>query len=332
MLARIGQELSGFFRATAPDPFVIAVLLTALTAVLALLFGSAGLGAGELLDVWQGGLWNLLAFSMQMCLILVTGHALAASPPVARGIGWLAARAGSVRAGVVIVSVSAMLAGLVNWGFGLVVGAILAREVGKSLGARGIIAPAGLLAAAGYVTMVAWHGGLSGSAPLAAANAESQARILGEQLSAEVGVIETTATLFSTLNLVATGGLLVIVPLLLVLMCPGKVEAVREVSVDVEAERGVVVGGDGQGVVPRWLERSPVVGWGLGIAMAVWLGSAFMARGAGMLDLNSAILLMFASGLLLHGSARGYADAVTEGATGARGSSCSFRCTAGSWR
>ncbi|TVQ77890.1 MAG: short-chain fatty acid transporter, partial [Phycisphaeraceae bacterium] len=283
MLARIGQELSGFFRATAPDPFVIAVLLTALTAVLALLFGSAGLGAGELLDVWQGGLWNLLAFSMQMCLILVTGHALAASPPVARGIGWLASRAGSVRAGVVIVSVSAMLAGLVNWGFGLVVGAILAREVAKSLGARGIVAPAGLLAAAGYVTMVAWHGGLSGSAPLAAANAESQRNILGEQLSAEVGVIETTATLFSTLNLVTTGGLLVLVPLLLIFMCPPRksprprkseaVEAAREVSVDVEAGRGVV--DEGQGVVPRWLERSPVVAWGLGIAMVVWLGSAF---------------------------------------------------------
>ena len=142
-------------------------------------------------------------------------------------------------------------------------------------------------------------------------------------------MIETTATLFSTLNLVATGGLLVIVPLLLVLMCPPRPrksdrprKSEEQVSVHkVEEIQARALGdeGEGQGVVPRWLERSPVVAWGLGIAMVVWLGSAFVERGAAMLDLNSAILLMFASGLLLHGSARGYADAVTEGATGCAG-------------
>lgn len=320
MLAGLGRSLSAFFRASAPDPFVIAVLLTALTAVLALAFGDAGLSSGELLDVWQGGLWNLLAFSMQMCLILVTGHALAASGPVSWVIRSVAGMAGSARSGVVVVCVVSMLAGLVNWGFGLIVGAILAREVGRSLEMRGIACAPGLLAAAGYTTMLTWHGGLSGSAPLAAADAERQAEILGAELFAQVGVIETTQTLFSGLNAVATGGLLVIVPLLLVLMCPRKSDGgASGVSDEKTAERGVADHGEGQGIVPRWLERSPVVAWGLALAMGAWLIGAFMERGLAALNLNSAILLMFALGLLLHGSARSYADAVKEGATGCAG-------------
>lgn len=32
--------------------------------------------------MWGDGFWNLLAFGMQMALIIVTGHALASSAPV----------------------------------------------------------------------------------------------------------------------------------------------------------------------------------------------------------------------------------------------------------
>jgi hypothetical protein len=46
MLARLGARLSAFFRATAPDPFVIAVLLTVVAGVVSagwdLALGSVG--------------------------------------------------------------------------------------------------------------------------------------------------------------------------------------------------------------------------------------------------------------------------------------------------
>ena len=56
--------------------------------------------------------------------------------------------------------------GLLNWGLGLIVGALLARDVGRSLQSRGIRAHYPLIAAAGYMGLLVWHGGFSGSAPL----------------------------------------------------------------------------------------------------------------------------------------------------------------------
>ena len=135
MLARLGEVLSRVFRATAPDPLVIAILLTAATLVL----GWLGMGAPvtKMVEYWQAGLWDLLTFGMQMCLILVTGHALASSPPVARGLRRVVRLARGPRSAIAITSVVAMLAALVNWGFGLIVGAILSRDMTRELRSRG---------------------------------------------------------------------------------------------------------------------------------------------------------------------------------------------------
>ncbi len=78
MLRRLGQRFEAFFRATTPDPFVLAVGLTLVVFVLAAVL--RGQGPLEIVRSWQGdsGFFGLLAFTMQMVLILVTGHALAA--------------------------------------------------------------------------------------------------------------------------------------------------------------------------------------------------------------------------------------------------------------
>ena len=90
MIGRLGLRISAVFRATAPDPFVLAVLLTLLTFALA--FTLTDSTPASLVDHWGGpsGVWSLLAFGMQMCLILVTGHALASSPPVSAVLNRLA--------------------------------------------------------------------------------------------------------------------------------------------------------------------------------------------------------------------------------------------------
>ena len=46
MIARLGSTISRIFERTAPDPFVLAVLLTVLTAALAMVFGDFD-GAGD---------------------------------------------------------------------------------------------------------------------------------------------------------------------------------------------------------------------------------------------------------------------------------------------
>jgi len=167
MIARLGSRISQVFERTAPDPFVLAVLLTLVAGLLAATLGDFdGSAVFGVLDAWRGGLWNLLTFGMQMCLILVTGHALASSRPVRGAIAALARLPRSGGQAVVLIALIAAATGLVNWGLGLIVGALLAREVGRSLSSRGVRAHYPLLAASGYAGLTVWHGGLSGSAPL----------------------------------------------------------------------------------------------------------------------------------------------------------------------
>src|SRR5688572_8333672 len=182
-IGRLGLSISADLRRIAPDPFVSAIVLTFLTAVIALIWGrydpqdQSFLDRAEhLLDAWrfietveaarQVGIWKFLEFSMQMCLILVTGHALAVTRPVRRLIGQLATLPRSTAQAAAMIGFAAALAGLLNWGLGLIVGALLARDVGRSLERRGIRAHYPLLCAAGYMGLIIWHGGLSGSAPL----------------------------------------------------------------------------------------------------------------------------------------------------------------------
>ncbi len=69
-----------------------------------------------------------LAFGMQMALIIVTGHALASSPPVKRILRLTASLAKTPVQGVMLVTFFGSVACVINWGFGLVVGAMFARD------------------------------------------------------------------------------------------------------------------------------------------------------------------------------------------------------------
>src|ERR1700739_1282441 len=66
-----------------PNPYLYAVILTFITVAAALIWTPSGLL--KVLDSWYDGIWNILAFAMQMALILVTGVTLADAPLV-RGL------------------------------------------------------------------------------------------------------------------------------------------------------------------------------------------------------------------------------------------------------
>lgn len=373
MISRLGEALGRAFRATAPDPFVIALLLTLLTAVLAVGFGYPGSavgGQGErpdaaarllaTVDAWGAiarpdrGIWSLLAFSMQMCLVLVTGHAMAAAPPVRRAIERLAETPSTPRKAVVMVAVLTCVAGVVNWGLGLIVGALLARDVGSAMRRRGFDVPMGLLAAAGYSALLVWHGGLSGSAPLSVTTVGNALKTFsGEQLrafgaipsgadpgtSAGQGWIGLGRTLGSNLNLIVTGGLLVLIPSTYALLTPnvrragsGPVIRVDHVRTDGVSARSVerVEGPDsGPGRVPDWLERSPIPAIVLASLILCATVRFTMQLGPARLGLDQINGLMLALGLVLHGGLRPYAAAAEEGARGCAGIIVQFPLYAG---
>ena len=116
------------FQRYLPSPFSIAVLLTALAACLALRES----GVNEVLDAWAQGLWNpgLIRFGFQAMFMLVLGHVLALAPPVLRAleraIDWIVLTPANAPAKVALLS---MILGWLNWGLGLIAGAILVRGV-----------------------------------------------------------------------------------------------------------------------------------------------------------------------------------------------------------
>lgn len=349
MLGPLSTRLNAFFRATAPDPLVLAVLLTFVSAGAALLFagvrGDADATPARLLDVWRGGsgMWFFLAFSMQMCLVLVTGHALASSGPVARAIGALSDMPRSTAQGAVLVSLSASLAGLINWGLGLIVGALLAREVARSLSRRRIATDVPLLAASGYMGMLIWHAGLSGSAPLSVTTVEGAAKVLPPDALRTLGegAIPLSRTILSPMNIAAALGLLVIIPLVLGALARVGVSAgMSEPAGAPGMERANADGGvmeepprssdsSHARTIPEHLERSRVLAWVL--AGVLLLASYRFARTTGLnsLGLNEVNTIMLAIGLVCHGSLGSYARAAEDGARGCAGIILQFPLYAG---
>ena len=148
------------FQRLLPSPMAIALTLT-LVALVSALFVSEPI---KVVKAWSDGLWNpgLMRFGFQAMYMLVLGHVLALSKPVRNALDGVAKFAVKQPANAAAyVALVAMILGWVNWGLGLVAGALIAKVVIDKK-----VAHAGVVGAAGYTGLLVWHSGLSGSAPL----------------------------------------------------------------------------------------------------------------------------------------------------------------------
>lgn len=316
MLRRLGDGFSRVARRVVPDPFVLAVLLTLLVVALGVWRAGAS-GQAEpfaaVLGGWIDGFTSapLLAFALQMCLVLVTGHAVATSPYVQHGVKFLATRAWSPRSASAFVAAVSCGAAVLHWGLGAIVGAFLAREMGRHARAEGRPIHYPALGAAGYAGLAVWHGGISGSAPLKVAEE-------GHFVAELVGVIPVSETLFSPLNVLVTGALCVLLPALFYWMTPTDGDAMEPApdlppprAIEAEEERGA-------GRVVTFLQDGALVASAVAIA---GLAAAMLAYDAGAIgfDLNLVNLVFLFAGVMLHGSLRRYAAAIGDGAKGVGG-------------
>src|SRR6201999_2484541 len=148
-----------------PDPYLFAVILTVIVAAL-VAFLVNGASSSGMLKAWYGGVWgsqNIFTFAFQMVLILVTGYTLAEAPVLKRAIVSIAGKPkNQVQGALLCFGVSAVLS-LLNWGLGLVAGALVARQVAK----RFTDAHFGYLIAGAFMGFIAWTQGLSSSIALA---------------------------------------------------------------------------------------------------------------------------------------------------------------------
>jgi short-chain fatty acids transporter len=337
MIARLGRTLNTIFTKTAPDPFVIAIGLTLLSVLLALTLGhyegadTIGERAGAMIDSWRGtnGLWKFLGFGMQMCLILVTGHALAASKPVRSLIGSLASLPRNAPAAAALVGVVAAGFGLINWGLGLIVGALFAREVARVCASNGIRVHGALLAAAGYMGLLTFHGGFSGSAPLVMSNESDVARVIPASVIEQLQLqpVPISQTLLSPMNLFVSGGLLIVIPAVLWMLTPKDESEIHPMPIDPAEE---IIDEQGKAAsFPEWIERSPIAVWALAALLLIAFVRFSTSDGFIKLGPNEVNTLMLAIGLVMHGSVRSYLRAAEQGARGCAGIILQFPLYAG---
>ena len=210
------QNIEIFFKKYVPSPFSIAILLTLIVIVWAtfsLPDSSTSDSFIKVLSYWEKGIWNegLLVFAYQMMLILVLGHILVLSRPMDKLLNILTSSINSTSKAVMIVSVSTMFMAFLNWGLGLIFGAILVRRIGEESQKRNFKINYPLIGASGYIGLMVWHGGLSGSAPLKVSESGHLASLTK---LAVPDFIATSQTILSYNNLIVFLILICLMPLL----------------------------------------------------------------------------------------------------------------------
>src|SRR4029079_8920353 len=153
---------------------------------------------------WFGaGFWDLVAFTMQMSMIIITGYAVATSAPVYAVIRRLAAVPQTGRGAAAYVGLFSMLASLVSWSFSLIFSGLLAREVAHRVKGSDYRA----IGAAAYLGVGSvWALGLSSSAALIMAAPAS----LPDSIKRISGVIPRTQTLGLWQSLLVAGLLIAV--------------------------------------------------------------------------------------------------------------------------
>jgi short-chain fatty acids transporter len=221
-----------------PDPFVFAIALTFVVYAMALVLTDAG--PVEALAAWGGGLALLLEFIAQIAITLITAHALAHTDPAQR----LLRRIGRIpRTPAVAYGLVAFVGGvgsLFSWAFGLVAGALVARQVAVEARDHGLRLHYPLLVASAYAGFVIWHMGYSSSAALFVA---TPGHALEEQVG---GTIPVTETIFAPWNVATALLTLAVIVVLCASMRPKEGDEIIELPEEVRAE-AVDDAGDGDG-------------------------------------------------------------------------------------
>lgn len=285
-----------------PDPFLFAIILTFIVFFAGI--GMTGQGPLDMMLHWTDGFWGLLSFSMQMALVLVLGNTMASAGIFKKGLKSIASLARTPSRAIMITAFVSAVACWINWGFGLVIGALLAKEIAKQV--KGV--DYRLLIASAYSGFVVWHGGLSGSIPLGVAAVGADG-VVANTGGVVTEAIPTSLTIFSPMNLVISAIIIIGLPFVCRAMMPDK-EHTIEVDMALlseEADKVYTIESPADK-----LEHSRII-W----AMVLILGFAYIIYNIAMnkldsLNLNFVNFIFMFTGILLHGNLKKYIDAFAE--------------------
>ena len=303
-----------------PEPFIFAILLTVLAFVIAIPICKQT--PIEAIEHWGNGVWSLLSFAMQMALVLVCGSTLAEAPAVKKSISLLASIPQTPSAAIAIVSVVSAISCWINWGFGLIVGAIFAKEIARKL--RGV--DYRLLISSAYSGFVVWHAGLSGSIPLSmATDSQALSNVTHGALTLPIPISET---IFSTNSIIITIAIIVVLTIVNTLMHP-KGDKVVAITPELLKDEELTLPTPSNTTTPaERMENSKIIGWVISALGISYLFIHIFIRGNG-LELNTVIMLFLFLGIILHKTPIAYVKAFTKSSTSAAGILLQFPFYAG---
>jgi len=283
VLTRISNSIMEKFL---PDPYIFVTILTVLVFLLGIILTPSS--PLDMVVYWGDGFWGLLSFTMQMVIVLAAGHVLANSPIFKRFLSSIASKIKRPSSAIIIVTFISLVACWINWGFGLVIGALFAKEIArhvKKVDYR-------LLIASAYSGFIIWHGGLAGSIPLSIATE-------GHPFANMMGVVPTSETIFTPYNLFIVIVIVFTLPFFNRWMMPKDEDLVEvDPAILVEEEQQFP---PSEKSFASWTERSSLLTILIGLIGLSYLIHHFVTKGF-LLDLNIVNTIFIILGIILHGT------------------------------
>lgn len=298
MIRKIAAYFTQVMQRWLPDAFLLAIFLTFIVFACGIVFEQQSLDA--MVGYWGDGLWNLLAFSMQVVLILVTGYVFVISEPVTKALHTLCDFAKTPSQAIVLTSALSMACFWLNGTFGLIASALIARHIAHQV--KNVNFP--LLVAMAYAGMLIWHAGLGGLIPLAISAPGDDA--LGALMQGRV--VPVSETIFSLPVFLIVLALVTTVPLLGLWMMPQNDKQVSVRALETEQPLPQL-----DSITPaQKVENSRLLS-----LLLVGLGAWYLIRhflAGGGLNLNIMILLFFTGGVFFHRTPINYLQAFYKSA------------------
>lgn len=292
------------FERVMPDPFVLVIFLTVVTAAAAYFFAPQGTPT-HILTGWYTGITQIFTFAFQMILILVTGYALADARLVKKALRKVCQLAVGPNSAMLVVFLVSCIGSFLNWGFGLVIGALLAKEIAKR-----VRVDFAWLVAASYTAWVLWtFTGMSSSIGLSIATHGSPLNFIEKETHS---VIPLAETVFSPWVLFPGIAAMVCIPILYMAIRPSERDTISLAPELISETEETELRKPSNSFADR-LDNSSICTLVFVAAGVAYLAIQWATHGL-PLDINSVIFIFLIAGLLFHGSAASYVRAISGAA------------------
>jgi len=302
-LDSLAQPFVKFVDKCYPDAFLFVIILTFITFLLSLGFTESN--SLEIVNAWGNGLPKLFTFTAQICIIMITAHALAHTDPIEKLLNKAGSLPTTANQAYALVAFVSGIASLFAWSFGLIVGGLIAKFVAIGCQKKSIKVHYPLIVASAYSGYVIWHMGYSSSAALFVASEN-------HSLIQEIGIIPVTDTIFSSFNIFMALVTLLTITILAPLMRPKDSKTIIEVNAKKlfkKEEKGI----KRISSIAEVIENNRKISFVFGLIILFFILNTFYTKGFS-LDLNIVSWTFLCLGLLLSNSSIHYVKLVNNAA------------------